>query len=157
MLRRFTTLGLVLFITASAHADVLIVREKGKIAIKGIKSTIKVDGDKIEIDKNNVEAFMDEHSTGLVVANNYTGVVFKVREKDRSGRRYPHTSIVKILYTKEPDGLVDGYAEMGLGNWARAIGSFKDVVADKTLPSVHRSEANFRIGICYISQGKFKS
>ncbi len=162
MLSKLAPLSLALVLVGSlfaqdAAADVLIVRERnGKLALKGIKSKIKVDDEEIEITPKNVDAFRD-HSTGVITENNYTGLVLKAKARDRTGKTYAHESIVRIIPTTSPDELLDGFDEMGVGNLARAIAIFKDVVANKEFASVHRDNANYQIGQCLLAAGKYTS
>ena len=138
------------FLAPAATADLLVIKgkKKGSVSFVGIKK--EIGGNVLNL--GNVAAFADK-STGVIVREDYDGIAIKKRAKDKKPVFYPRDVILKHIYTTEPEKLLDGFDQMAVGAYAQAIGSFRQVASDAAVPPVHRAEANFQIGQCYLRTG----
>jgi len=138
------------FLAPAATADYLIVKgkRKGKITFVGIKD--KIDG--VVLNLANAEAFADQ-STGVIVREGYDGIEIKKKAKDKSPVFYSSDRIIKRFFTTEPASLLDGFDQKALGAYPQAIGFFRQVASDGAIQPVHRAEANYQIGWCYLLAG----
>ncbi len=156
MLRFTTVVCLFAFAAPTAQADLVIYRDKGKVKITGIRPTIVIEGEKVEITPENAATYA-EHSTGYIANDGFATLGIKKTARSKSGKNIPRSQVLKAIYTSEPTGLLNGYNSMATGAWGPAIASFRGVYRDKEQRSVFRLEAAFQIGMCYLSAGNLRN
>jgi tetratricopeptide (TPR) repeat protein len=152
MMRALTALFALAFLGTAATADCLVLKRGGKTIVWGMPEKIQAGGNEIEITPDNIALYADQ-STGVIEAHGYDAISVK-KTAAAKVESFPLSEVVSVYYSSEPDDLAAGLQQMEAGQFLAAIGDFKNVLADPEARETFKSQALYRIGICYLLGGR---
>jgi len=161
MLRHIAAVCLLAFVAAAvapaARGDIVIHEERNdRLDVEGIRSRVEVNGERIEVTPGNAAQFV-EQSYGVIVKDGYAEVDIRRSERASRGKVIPRSKVRAIYYSNLPAALLAGDNSRAVAAWAQAIASYQRVYNDKEQRDVFRLEAAYKIGLCYVQAGNYRS
>ena len=137
----------VLLMGGLASADV-VVTKKGRIHGLGSKSK---DGTAITVD--NWPRFIEE-SKGDIVYLGYRGLSFR---RGRKPSVIAWSDIEDFEFNEADPDWEDGNKHYSIGDWASALGAYRDCAASAEAKPVFKVESAFNICLCLLQRGNKKA
>lgn len=125
----------VCLLAAQARADAIRLRNGKILGFKG----------ETEVTDQNWKDLIAE-SSGEITKEGYAAI-----EMDK--KSYPMDDVADYLFGDQPQALVDGFDQMGQGNFAQAISAFQEVLGAADAREVFKIQATYQIGLCYVGAG----
>ena len=145
--RIFATTLAVLILGGLTSADV-VVTKRGKI--HGLTGASK---DRTKITLDNWQQYIEE-STGNIVYLGYRGVSF---QRGRKPSIIPWTNVADFEFKERDPDEEDGNKHYSIGDWASALGAYRDCVASAEAKPVFKVESAFNICLCLLQEGHKKA